>query len=99
LGTLKVCPHILQKKKKRKGETNFSPRPYMYIVIENLYENFEIILNLVFSGQEYDRYGFVKKYDFESGEFDPLTLEAQKLERKSTEVGDKVKARERDFMF
>lgn len=52
-----------------------------------------------FSGQEYDRYGFVKKYDFESGEFDPVTLEAQKLERKSSEVSDKVKAREKRFCF
>lgn len=55
--------------------------------------------NLDFSGQEYDRYGFVKKYDFESGEFDPVTLEAQKLERKSSEVSDKVKAREKRFCF
>lgn len=33
----------------------------------------------------------MKKYDFESGEFDPVTLEAQKLERKSTEMSDKAK--------
>lgn len=52
-----------------------------------------IIVPLCCSGQEYDIYGFVKKYDYESGEFDPVTLEAQKLERRSTEVNDKVKVK------
>lgn len=52
-----------------------------------------VIAPLCCSGQEYDIYGFVKKYDYESGEFDPVTLEAQKLERRSTEVNDKVKVK------
>lgn len=52
---------------------------------------------LTSSGQEYDIYGFVKKYDFESGEFDPVTLEAQKLERKSSEVGDKAKRQDEEL--
>lgn len=52
---------------------------------------------LTSSGQEYDIYGFVKKYDFESGEFDPVTLEAQKLERKSTEVSDKAKRQDEEL--
>lgn len=52
---------------------------------------------LTSSGQEYDIYGFVKKYDFESGEFDPVTLEAQKLERKSTEMSDKAKRQDEEL--
>lgn len=59
----------------------------------NCYLDRWVIVPLCCSGQEYDIYGFVKKYDYESGEFDPVTLEAQKLERRSTEVNDKVKVK------
>ncbi|XP_061168214.1 TBC1 domain family member 2B-like [Saccostrea echinata] len=52
---------------------------------------------LTSSGQEYDKYGFVRRFDFESGEFDPVTLEAQKLERKSTEVSDKIKRQDEEL--
>ncbi|XP_069126518.1 TBC1 domain family member 2B-like [Argopecten irradians] len=43
------------------------------------------------SGQEYDRYGFLKKYGGEEEDDDPLIAKATKLERRSEELSTKIK--------
>lgn len=43
------------------------------------------------SGQEYDRYGFVKRYGEDEEEIDPLAVKAEQLERHSEEINNKIK--------
>ncbi|XP_071135491.1 TBC1 domain family member 2B-like isoform X1 [Mytilus edulis] len=46
---------------------------------------------LTSSGQEYDRYGFVKRYGEDEEEIDPLAVKAEQLERHSEEINNKIK--------
>jgi hypothetical protein len=45
----------------------------------------------VFSGQEYDRYGFIKKFGIDEEEVDPLVVKAEQLERHSEEINNRLK--------
>lgn len=56
------------------------------------YHNHDMFLAFRFcSGQEYDRYGFVKRYGEDEEEIDPLAVKAEQLERHSEEINNKIK--------
>ncbi|XP_060082092.1 TBC1 domain family member 2B-like [Ylistrum balloti] len=56
----------------------------------DLDENEDMDYLFTTSGQEYDRYGFLKKYGGDEDE-DPLIAKATELERKSAELSTKIK--------
>ncbi|XP_052070104.1 TBC1 domain family member 2B-like isoform X2 [Mytilus californianus] len=83
-------------KKPRQGEEVNQPDDVVSQLLKEAmaFENDEpesIEFQLTSSGQEYDRYGFVKRYGEDEEEIDPLAVKAEQLERHSEEINNKIK--------